>query len=176
MKFSDLLDQPYDKDTGIICLDTLCKLLPETPRDVIEQVYSDHGRSSEFQKQYRDIDLLSVEWVSIHIPANEIINASYYDDFERWYLVVQARLDEFANKGWPCIDNRSEVVANWEEHKTWLRSPVLLDGIHPAVDGRLHLMEGHTRAAILGGLVKNRVISPETKHLVFVGRACTPRE
>ncbi|MBN8449166.1 MAG: hypothetical protein J0M13_09205 [Candidatus Accumulibacter sp.] len=176
MKFRDLLSQPYNKDTEIIYPDALRILLPETPLDVIEQVYSHHGRKGEFQEQYADLELSSIAWVSAPIFAAELIQASFYPGFANWFRTVEARPLAFAECGWRCIDTRADVIEHWTKHQTWSREPVLIKGFQPAVAERLHLVEGHTRVALLSGLVKSGVLSPKSEHQVFVGRAGAPNE
>jgi hypothetical protein len=174
MKFCDLLSQAYNKETGIIYADPLLNLLPETPLEVIEQVYSHHGRNDEFQGQYGELELSSIVWVSAPLPAAEIIQASFYPSFTKWFRDVEARPLVFEKRGWRCIDSRADVIEHWSEHQTWLHQPVLVQGLPPATAGRLHLVEGHTRVALLSGLVKAGVISPRSEHQVLVGRAGTP--
>lgn len=174
MKFCDLLSQAYNKETGIIYADPLRNLLPETPLEVIEQVYSHHGRNDEFQGQYGELDLSSIVWGSEFLPAAEIIQASFYPGFTSWLRNVEARTSEFQERGWQCIDTRADVVKYWSKHKTWLRQPVLIQGLPPAIAGRMHLVEGHTRVALLSGLINAGVISPRSEHQVLVGRAGAP--
>ena len=174
MKFRDLLSKPYNEDTGIICADSLRILLPETPLEVIEQVYSHHGRKGEFQEQYAELELSSIVWDSVLISAEEIIRASFYPGFASWFLNVEARPLEFKKRGWRCIDTRADVVEHWANHQTWSLQPVLIQGLQPAVAGRLHLVEGHTRVALLKGLVNSGVLNPKSEHQVYVGRARAP--
>ena len=176
MRFSDLLDQEYDERTGIIYADPIRDYLPETPLEVIEQVYCHHGRKDEFQSQYGELNLSAIDWTSIALPASEIIEATIYEGFMRWFRNVESRTSEFSARGWQCIDTRADVIAHWSRYQTWMRPPVLIQGLPPEVTGRLHVMEGHTRVGLLKGLIKEGVLSPLSTHEVFVGRVGAPNQ
>lgn len=169
MKFRDLLEQPYDELTGIIHADPLRKRLQETPFEVVEQVYSQHGRKNEFQEQYGDLELSSITWVSTALPATKIIQATCYPGFIPWLSNVESRSLAFSKGGWRCIDMRDDVIAHWSAHRTWLRPPVFIQGIPPAIGDKLHLMEGHTRVGLLRGLVNIGLLSPSSQHEILVG-------
>ncbi|AVI63295.1 hypothetical protein MOY_00350 [Halomonas sp. GFAJ-1] len=176
MKFSDLLGQGYDERTEIIYANPIRVYLPETPLKVIEQVYCHHGRKDEFQRQYGELNLSAIAWTSITLPASEIIKATIYEGFMRWFRNVESRTLEFAERGWQCIDKRKDVISHWSRYQTWSRPPVFIQGLTPGVIGGLHLMEGHTRVGLLRGLVKDGVLSPLSRHKVFVGRVDAPNK
>ena len=119
MKFSEIMNLPWDRYSGRIDMAALEYALPETPRDVLE-VFSDHGRKSQFQKQYGHIDLSALRWQCVELPAAEIIECSIYDGHSSFFASVIQRTGSFASEGWRCIRGRPEVVAHWERYRTWV--------------------------------------------------------
>lgn len=77
MKFCDLLRLPVN-EAGIIDAATLSRLLPDTPLDVIEQVYVDHGRKHDFQAQYGALALEVLMWTKVARPASELIQCGHF--------------------------------------------------------------------------------------------------
>ena len=119
MKFSELMNLPFDPDTGTVDMVALGRALPDAPLDVREQVLADHGRNPDFQEQYGQIDLtLLLRWQRLELPAVEIIRCTVSRRFSAWFNSVAQRATSFANEGWACIDVRPEVVAHWERHRT----------------------------------------------------------
>lgn len=128
MKFSDLMSQPYCTKTDIVDAKCLRVMLPNTPPEVIEQVYSDHGRNPDFQYQYRNINISKLGWQLIELPAERIAACDFYDGFSNWFNGVCARVNDFHEIGWPCIDNRPNVLEYWERNRTWIEPPVFVQG------------------------------------------------
>jgi hypothetical protein len=78
--------------------------------------------------------------------------------------------ERLREKGWSCIDVRTEVVAHWQEHRTWLSPPVFLDGTLVGSENPYRLVEGHTRVAILKGLLEHGLIEPDSTHRIWYGQ------
>lgn len=167
MKFKDLLDLAYDENTEQIDIEALQKELPETPKCVLEQVYSAHGRKYDFQEQYAEIDISSLVWEKTSIPACKIISCTYYQVFRSWFENVASRAENFYENSWKCVDTRQEVVKNWQNENTWIIPPVFISG---KTKDKLHLIEGHTRVGLLKGLVDKNIISNKSNHEVWIGR------
>ena len=123
----------------------------------------------DFQKQYEDLELTSITWNLTTFPAKEIIEATFYPYFMSYFRSVEARPLKFSKRGWQCIDIRKDVIAHWSTHQTWLSPPVFIQGLPPAVGGKLHLMEGHTRVALLRGLVNYGILSNLSHHKILLG-------
>lgn len=171
MKFRELFGQLYNVQTGIIDPDALCRLLPTTPADVIEQFYSHHGRNSEFQAQYSELDILSINWSKVVLTASEIIQCAYYDPYSKWYKNVGERAAQFSERGWASIDTRADVVEHWKNQHTWSRAPVFLVGHLLGLVTTLWLVEGHTRVGLLCGLVRAGVIALSSEHEIWIGQS-----
>ena len=98
MLFSDLLDLPYDIDTGRIHSAGLTELLPRTPIDVVEQVYADHGRNADFQNAYGALATGELRWHLRREFAHVLARTSMLDSFRSWFESVAARPREFAER------------------------------------------------------------------------------
>ena len=85
MKFVELMNLPCDPQTDTIDMEALGLALPDTPLDVREQVLSDHGRKSDFQEQYGHIDLATLRWHCIELPAVEIIRCTVFPRHSTWF-------------------------------------------------------------------------------------------
>ena len=169
MLFRDLMGLKYD-NTGRIRLDELALRLPETPDEVLEDVYADHGRKGEFQNLYGNWDLCRISWREVHLKAGVLCGASINPDFQEWYESVrQKAISGYGNRGFSVIDTREEVVAHWSEHKTWKRTPICVDKSLIRTQSEVHVVEGHTRMATLNGLVQIGVIEKDTEHRIWLG-------
>ncbi len=169
MRFSDLLNLPYDSG-GNIELAALSDALPHTPSGILEQLYSAHGRKSEFQDQYASLDLDGIRWIEGDLEASSIIAASVYPEFRPWFDSVSCRVNEMYEKGWNSIDVRPAVRESWEKNRTWLQAPILISGDLVGSDSKFHLVEGHTRVGLLKGLVAHGTVTPDSVHRVWVGK------
>ncbi|WOG25929.1 hypothetical protein [Endozoicomonas sp. 8E] len=171
MKFYDLMDVPHNKDTRCIDIAFLQEKLPNTPLTILKQVYSDHGRNIDFQDQYADLDLSVIEWSLEEIPATEITGSSFYPGFSTWFQGVSQRTLQFVSKGWNCIDVRPQVIEHWKENSTWVEPPVIFSNSVYTIGSNFHLVEGHTRVALLKGLVESAILPENSGHKIWVGRA-----
>lgn len=110
MKFSDLLHVEYDSRTEIISLDMLCDTLPDTPIDVLQQFYSEHGRNTSFQNQYASLNIDKLVWNNVNVLAKDLVACTYYESFERWMQTVSQRVLSMPEIGWRCVDSRPDIV------------------------------------------------------------------
>lgn len=171
MRFSDILALPYDPNTGKPDFGILTKAFPDVPAEVVTQFFGDHGRKPEFQSQYADIELGDVVWKKARFPASELLAASKYAKFERWFDTVSGRFSAFSEHGWRAIDSRKPVVEHWERYGTWALPPVFLSGELIGGAAKLHLAEGHTRLGTLAGAVRTGLVNPGSLHEIWLGTA-----
>ncbi len=169
MIFSDLTALPYDRRSGIIDLAALRRALPETPEPVAQQFYADHGRKDEFQNVYRGLRIDHLAWRLVSRTATDLVSASMNPDFRRWFDAVSERAAGVAVDGWRVIDGRKAIVAHWEQHRTWILPPVLLDGALMLASPALHLVEGHTRVGLLSGLLRSGILPGTSLHSIWCG-------
>lgn len=171
MKFRDLLLLPYNHKNDRICRVSLSEKLrnADTPIEVLEQFYIDHGRKYDFQKQYSQIHISKLNWIKTNISAYEVNQCSTNDAFQSWIESVKKRTSHFNTDGWGCIDHRKEVVDCWMKNKTWLKKPIFLAGSLIDNQSKHHLAEGHTRIAILQGLLERGVINETSVHTIWLG-------
>jgi hypothetical protein len=166
MFFKDLDDLSTSQ---ISDFDLLKRLLPNTPGDIIEQVYSDHGRNIGFQNQYKDMDLCNLNWTLVDLPGEHLILASIYDEFQNWFdtCVEKSKRIELS-KNWHYLHKLEEVCSYWEENKTWDRAPVFLKCLDRSCCNQLHLVEGHSRLGALKGLLLGGTLLQTSLHRVWV--------
>lgn len=169
MKFSELLSQEHNS-AGIIDAAGLTQRLPDTPLDVIAQLYADHGRKHDFQSQYGALDIAALKWTNVARTAEELLECCNFAEFTHWMNSVAQRAVDFHGKGWSCVDSRKDVVKHWQTHQTWLRPPIFLAGEVMGNAVSLRLVEGHTRIGLLRGLVKAGVIEPSSRHEIWLGQ------
>jgi hypothetical protein len=162
MYFSDLMNLPYDPGSDKIDLVALERALPDTPADVREQWFSDHGRKGEFQAQFGEIDLTALGWACIELPAGEITRCAIYPGFRKFFDMVAGRAETMG------VVHVPEVVAYWERHRTWNRPPVLLRLPGPDDAQSLRLVEGHGRVGALTGLIRAGVLPEAALHRVWL--------
>lgn len=171
MRFSDILNLPYDRNTGMPDFESVSAALPGVPFEVVTQFFGDHGRNPDFQAQYADLELGDVEWRKLSISASELIAASKHAGFERWFESVSKRIAAFPEKGWAAIDTRKSVVEHWSRNGTWIIPPVFLAGELIGRSTKLHLAEGHTRLGTLAGAVNAGLVSLGSLHEIWLGTA-----
>jgi len=169
MKFKELMSLEYCERTGKIPIDILIANNINAPSEVLEEVYSSHGRKDDFQFQYGEIELNDIKWQRISINGLEIIKCEYFQRFGNWIESVEARLKAWDEKSWDCIDTRKNIVLHWQNEKTWLTSPFFINSSLIQNTNNLHLVEGHTRLGILKGLITRNIIPADSKHLIWHG-------
>jgi hypothetical protein len=161
-----LLEVEHD-GVGNIDLEKLISLLPSTPEDVIKQFYVDHGRKDAFQEQYSDLDIGNIHWQELLLGFNDISALNIYPEFDNWVQICKHRSTAVSvNNDWSKIQNSLDVTSFWEQNHTWVRPPVILEGIN----SKINLVEGHTRLGTLLGLVESGMISDCSQHKVWVGK------
>ena len=118
MKFSDLMNFRHD-ESGNIVMEDLVDALPNTPQDVIEQFYADHGRNCFFQEQYRDIEISCLKWELRCLSFNEISDVSVYDRFrDRVDACMKKSKSAIDKNDFMIIGYNQTVVAHWVTTKT----------------------------------------------------------
>jgi len=68
------------------------------------------------------------------------------------------------------VDEREEVVAHWQEAKSWLVPPVVVSTELSGGGAGFELLVGFTRLGNLLGLLDREEVTESKKHLVWVGR------
>ncbi|PQJ87522.1 hypothetical protein BTO23_15565 [Aliivibrio sifiae] len=163
MKFSKLMEFKAD-EAGNIDIDELVLHLPNTPLDVIEQFYSDHGRNSQFQEQYENIDISKLKWELVELSYDDIAHTSIFSEFENWSTTCKMKSERVSiDNDWNFIGHNRATVQHWKGNSTWLRSPIMF-----LSKSNYHLVEGHSRYGCLTGLVNSGIISSKKTHQVWV--------
>ncbi|MCX7206835.1 MAG: hypothetical protein NT086_12795 [Proteobacteria bacterium] len=172
MNFSDLMSLPYKGDYDHdIDLDAILNELPETPREVARQLYSEHGRNKDFQDTYGLINISQIKWVKVSERAEIIVASSMNPDFDEWFRTAAGRVGSFTKKGWECIHTRKDVQEHWKEFKTWDLPPVTISAALVGLKSPLHLVEGHSRVGLLAGLIQHEILPKQSMHHIWLGTA-----
>jgi len=169
MHFRDILALPHDPRNNVIALETTRPLFPDTPIDIVEQFYTDHGRNGHFQDAYGHVALHDLAWTKLRLPAEKIVACSVHPAFRQYVGQVSERTETFPERGWDCMGHTDATVNYWRTHRTWARPPVFIHGRILGERRRLRLVEGHTRVGILAGFLQQGVIAPASEHEFWFG-------
>jgi hypothetical protein len=84
----------------------------------------------------------------------------------------QLALDEARDHAvcYGIVDDREDVVAHWQEAKSWLVAPVAVTGDLLGGGGGFELLVGFTRLGNLLGMLDRQEILETQKHLVWIGK------
>jgi hypothetical protein len=88
-------------------------------------------------------------------------------DREYQYALDEAR-DHAVCYG--IVDEREDVVAHWQEAKSWVVPPVVVSGDLLGGGSGFELLVGYTRIGNLLGMLDREEVPESQKHLVWVGR------
>jgi hypothetical protein len=88
-------------------------------------------------------------------------------DREYQYAIAEAR-DRAVCYG--IVDERDEVLAHWQEAKSWVVPPVAVSGDLLGSGAGYELLVGYTRFGNLLGMLDREEVPESQKHLVWVGR------
>ena len=168
MRFEELLRFRRDSG-GCVPLPVLESLKLPMPDDVLEQFLGDHGTNAEFQRQYGGLDLHAIRWGLSTLPAGEILDCSTSLHFTEWVETVADRTRLVPGDGWGNVSLPPGAAEHWDRPGTWMRPPVMLRGELVKSDRPLHLVEGHTRAGALRGLVESGMLPESSVHRVWIG-------
>lgn len=161
-------------NADVVPMDVLRSLGLSMPDDVLAQFVFDHGTKDHFQHQYGHLDLNAVRWKEFTLPASEILLCSVYPRFASWVECVADRTRVVPTKGWDGLCLPPTAADHWQQHGTWMRSPVMIRGRLIDLDRPLHLVEGHTRIGALRGLVEASVLPATSMHQVWIGEGFRP--
>jgi hypothetical protein len=164
-----LLNLKYDKDTNFIDIESLFEKFPETPFDVLQYLYSEHGRSEEIQGEYGNINLDEIVWRSELWTANMYQRVSVIPDNKS---SVKENIDKgilAAENDWKTVGVLQNTLNFWKDNNSWASPPFLLS---PTVspDSRNRLAEGHSRLGFLIGLLKRNAINKNALLPCYVAR------
>ena len=135
MKFKELISFPTDQ-VGKLDIDELILNLPNTPIDVLEQFYRDHGLNEQFQEQYAELDLYNLNWKLVKLSFYEMSCATIFSSFQKWVDTCCRRSRQVSTDlNWKLIGHTDQTVAHWQYNHTWKRPPIFLE-----LDCRLHLV------------------------------------
>jgi hypothetical protein len=170
MKFIDLLElTDISEAESVIDCKCLQKILPNTPLDVIEQFYSDHGENPDYQDDYQNIDISNLVWEELYFSAEELSIASINSECRYYFDTVKTKASWVKTKELSNYKYNEEIVGHWKKNMTWCRPPIFLCGSLISSDIKLRLAEGHTRLGSLAGFLESGIIKSDSQHIIWLG-------
>jgi len=165
LKFKELLSFSTDQ-AGNIDIDELILYLSNTPLDVLEQFYRDHGRNEQFQQQYAELDIHNLRWELVNLTFDEMSCATIFSSFQSWVDSCYLKSRRVSiDLNWKLIGHTYQTIEHWKRNHTWKRMPIFLE-----LDCELRLVEGHSRFGCLKGLVSEGLIPNDKTHQVWLAK------
>jgi hypothetical protein len=135
------------------------------PLDIFEQLFIDHHDDAEFAELVKFIDWTAIEWSETRFSGAALLRVGVPSFYQ--LAVDEARI-RTAEAGFQ--DERAPVMTHWQESKTWMRSPIVLDGdlIQSAL--QYELIVGFTRLGNVLGAIDRQELPESAQHSVWLGR------
>jgi hypothetical protein len=137
----------------------------QCPQEVFTQLFHERANDEVFSVVVRSIDWGRVSWELAEFSGVAIRHMRV--DREYQHALDEAR-DHAVCYG--IVDEREEVVAHWQEAKSWLVPPVVLSSELLGGGAGFELLVGFTRLGNLLGMLDRQEVTEVQKHLVWVGR------
>jgi hypothetical protein len=134
------------------------------PFDVFEQLFFDHHGDEDFASLLGEVDFSRVVWRERTMSGAQLQRVAIPRAYQT--AVDEARV----RTGLVGVeDERDEVIEQWAEEGTWLRSPILVAGSLLGSGVEWELLVGFTRLGNLLGLLDANLVPAGQKHSVWVG-------
>ena len=147
----------------------------QCPQEVFTQLFhaeqvpeGTKGSSGPLLSDLRSVT--SIDWGRVSWELTEFSGiALRHMRVDRGY---QLALDEARDHAvcYGIVDDREDVVAHWQEAKSWLVAPVAVTGDLLGGGGGFELLVGFTRLGNLLGMLDRQEILETQKHLVWIGK------
>jgi hypothetical protein len=137
----------------------------QCPQEVFAQLFSEEANNEDFAVIVRAVDWGRVSWELQEMSGVALRHLRV----DRGY---QYALDEARTQAtqFGIVDEREEVVAHWQEAKSWMVAPVLIAGDLLGGSPGFELLVGFTRLGNLLGMLDREEVKETQRHLVWVGR------
>ena len=147
----------------------------QCPQEVFTQLFhaeqvpeGTKGSSGPLLSDLRSVT--SIDWGRVSWELTEFSGiALRHMRVDRGY---QLALDEARDHAvcYGIVDDREDVVAHWQEAKSWLVAPVAVTADLLGGGGGFELLVGFTRLGNLLGMLDRQEILETQKHLVWIGK------
>ena len=134
------------------------------PFDVFEQLFFEHHGREDFAGLLSGIDWSEVVWREQMMSGAELQRVAVPRAFQVAVDEARVRTELIGVE-----DDRDEVLTQWAEEGTWLRSPILVSGALLGSGVEWELLVGFTRLGNLLGLLDQNLVNSEQLHRVWVG-------
>lgn len=137
----------------------------QCPQEVFTRLFSEEANNEDFSVIVRAVDWGRVSWELQEMSGVALRHLRV----DRGY---QYALDEARTQAtqFGIVDEREEVVAHWQEAKSWMVAPVLIAGDLLGGSPGFELLVGFTRLGNLLGMLDREEVKETQRHLVWVGR------
>ena len=135
------------------------------PLDVFEQIFIDHHDDAEFAQVVGSIDWSMIQWREKPLSGAALRNVGVPRAYQ--HAVDEAR-GRTVNQGFR--DERPEVMAYWQDAKTWMHSPIVLAGDFFQTTLQYELIVGFTRLGNILGTLDRQDIPESARHSVWYGQ------
>jgi hypothetical protein len=135
------------------------------PLDVFEQLFIDHHGDAEFSELVRIIDWGAIEWSEKRLSGVALRRFGVPSFYQLAVDEARARTME---EGFH--DGREEVMAHWQEAKTWMQAPVVLTGDLFQTALQYELIVGFTRLGNILGALDRQELPESAQHTIWLGQ------
>lgn len=152
----------------------------QCPQEVFMQLFHSEQVSAEGEEKsggplLSDLKAVTaVDWGRVSWELQEFSGVALRHmrvDREYQYALDEAR-DHAVCYG--IVDERDEVVAHWQEAKSWVVPPVVVSGDLLGGGSGYELLVGYTRLGNLLGMLDREEVKEALQHLLWVGRESRP--
>jgi hypothetical protein len=137
----------------------------EWPLDVFEPIFIDHHDDDDFAATVQFIDWNTIEWSEQRLSGRELRQVVVPRGYQ--LTVDEARARTIAQG---FHDDREEVMARWQEAKTWMRSPIVMAGALFQSAARYELIVGFTRLGNMLGALDRQDLPETSQHMIWLGQ------
>jgi hypothetical protein len=134
------------------------------PDDVFEQLFHEQHENAVLAAILRWVDWTAVKWEERDLSGVAWRQVGVPRAYQ--HAMDEAR-NATAESGF--FDDRPEVMAHWERHRTWIRAPVVLSGELLQSALGYELIVGFTRLGNLLGALDRGLLPESALHRVWIG-------
>jgi hypothetical protein len=136
----------------------------DCPPDVFEQLFHEQHDNAVLADILRFVDWSAVRWEEGGLSGVALRQLGLPRSYQ--HALDEARAAT-ARTGF--FDERAQVMAHWESHRTWIRAPIVLSGDILQSSLGHELIVGFTRLGNLLGALDQRLLPESALHRIWIG-------
>jgi hypothetical protein len=137
----------------------------QCPEEVFAQLFHEDATNEDLAVIVRGIDWGRVRWELEELSGIALRHVRVDRGYQH---ALDAARDHAAAFG--IVDEREDVIAHWQDAKSWILAPVIVSADLLGGGAGLELLIGNTRLGNLLGMLDRQEVCEVQKHLVWVGR------